>query len=123
MPKPRGTLYTLREFGRPIPASDRGIEPSAEGASFDFLEQLQISSVQAVEVAPQEAGRNYLLIENIDTAIAIWVGLGSPARLGVGVRVVAGGNYERNRRVPINSIWILAESGTPNIILHRGIGA
>jgi hypothetical protein len=120
--KPRGTRYTRRGYGQPVPADDRSLGPIAPQARFDFQEQLQISSTQALEIAPQEPQRDYLLIENIDSSIDIWVNFGRAAKVNEGVKIVAGGNYEREVSVPINSIWAIAESGTPNIMLHRGIG-
>lgn len=83
---------------------------------------LAVTAYPGVTLLPAKANRRYLLIQNNDLAIAIYVVLnGDVETLGSGgVKIAPGGSYELNSYVPTGAIMAVASSVNNLVVVVEG---
>lgn len=73
----------------------------------------------SAQVLAENKGRRYLLIQNKDAAVPVYVAFGAAATVAGGIRIDAGGAFEA-LVVPTNAISLIAEAANANVVVVEG---
>lgn len=88
--------------------------------SASFLAQSKTVGLTSAALLAANANRQYLLVQNNDTANNIFVQFGSAATVAAGVRIIPGGYLLIDNCVPTQAINAIATVSNPNIIVVEG---
>lgn len=82
--------------------------------SIQYHNIYHVNAITEVQVKPTRKGRSYLLIEN-RSAAPVWVNFDTHPDSINGIEIAAGGNYERERAVPQNYIFVIGQMASPTL--------
>lgn len=76
----------------------------------------------SVQLLAANANRRYLLIQNLDSVVNIWIRLdGATATYGDGIQIAAGATFELQGYAPTGKVTAIGTgAGTPNIKITEG---
>lgn len=75
----------------------------------------------SAQLSAANAGRQYLLIQNKDTAGSIWINFGAAATQANGVKIGPGGAWESGSVTPSNAVFAIGDlANNANVVVVEG---
>jgi hypothetical protein len=75
----------------------------------------------SAQLSAANAGRQYLLIQNKDTAGSVWINFGAAATQANGVKIGPGGAWESGSVTPSNAVFAIGDlANNANVVVVEG---